>query len=352
MSAISVRRVKCLRAPSESSLQRTVRRQISLLCMFLAVVGCDQAEKTIKNKVKTISYKVAILLPSDTYLPLSAAGLEEGMLELGYRRGINIEYSIFNAQGDMAKLKSLAKDIVTSRPDVICPSTIIAINAIRETKTDLPVVFLESMYPVEFGLAKNLTLPGANYTGVTNMTGPMSGKRLELLVKMVPGIKRAALICNPDNQVSKLSLDTTREAAVKLGLQLVTYLVYKPEDVDKAIAQVHASRVDAFVLNPDAMVFSHLPKIVAMARKKKIPTMGIDRSQTEQGILASYGGGLKEIASQAARHVDRVLRGDSPAVIPVEPPRLFKLHINMKTAAEIGVTIPDEILHQATGYYR
>lgn len=320
--------------------------------MLLAVVGCDQAEKTIKTKAITKSYQVAVLLPSEIYLPLSAAGLEEGMLELGYRRGINIEYSIFNGQGDMVKLKSLARDIVASRPDVICPSTIMAINAIRETNTDLPVVFLESMYPVEFGLAENLTLPGANYTGVTNMTGPMSGKRLELLVKMVPGIKRAALICNPDNQVSKLSMNTTKDAAVKLGLELVSYLVYKPEDVDTALAQVQASRVDALVLNPDAMVFSRLPKIVAMARKKKIPTMGIDHSQTEQGILASYGGGLKEIANQAARHVDRVLKGDSPSVIPIEPPRMFKLSINMKTAAEIGVTIPDEILHQAAGYYR
>jgi putative ABC transport system substrate-binding protein len=325
---------------------------ISIIIILLAFSGCERAEKTNKTKVLNKTYKVAILLPSDMYLPLSAAGLKEGMQELGYREGKDIEYSILNADGDMAKLKALAREIVNSKPDVICPSTINAINAVRETKTDLPVVFLESMYPVEFSVVKNLAVPGTNYTGVTNMTGPMSGKRLELLVKMVPGIKRVALIFNPDNTVSKLSMETTKEAAAKLDLQLDIYRVHKPEDVDKAIAGVEASRVDAFVLNPDFMVFSRLKKIVAMTRKKKIPTMGIDHTQTEQGILASYGGGLKEIAHQAARHVDRVLKGNSPAVIPIEPPRRYQLFINMKTAKEIGVVIPEEILRQAAGYYR
>jgi len=329
----------------------------TILCLVSAIpllfsFGCERPQETRGSSATKKPHKVAILLVSDMYLPLSAEGLKEGMQELGYREGENIEYSIYNAKGDMAKLKALAAEIVSSRPDVICPSTIIAVDAVRETKTDLPVVFLESLYPVEFGVVKNLTAPGTNYTGVSSMTGPMSGKRLELLVKMVPGIKRVALIYSPDNTVSRLSLETTKEAAAKLGLQLDVYSVYKPEEVDKAIARVEASPVDAFVLNPDFMVFSRLKQIIAMARKKKIPTMGIDHTQTEQGILASYGGGLKEIAHQAARHVNRVLKGGSPAVIPIEPPRRYKLFINMKTAEEIGVVLPEEILHQAGGYYR
>ncbi|TFG36955.1 MAG: hypothetical protein E4H46_02675 [Desulfobacterales bacterium] len=156
-----------------------------------------------------------------------------------------------------------------------------------ETGTDLPVVFLESMYPVEFGMVKSLTTPGANYTGVSNMTSPMSGKRLELLAKMVPGIKRVAVICNPDNAVSKLSLETTKEAAADLGLQLDIHLVDKHVEVDEAIAGIESSPVDAFVLLPDFMVFSRLEKIAAMAKKKKIPTMAIDGTQAEMGLLAS-----------------------------------------------------------------
>lgn len=324
----------------------------AVVCLLPASVGCGQAEKTGEPGTSGKTYRVAILVPSSMYLSLSAAGLEEGLEELGYRHGKNIEYSVFDGQGDLAKLKSQAAAIVESRPDVICPSTIVAVDAVRETKTDLPVVFLESMYPVEFGLAKSLARPGANYTGVTNMTGPMSGKRLELLATMVPGITRVALICNPENQVSRLSLETTREAAERLGLQLDVYLVYKPEDVDEAIAKVAVSRAEGLVLNPDYMVFSRLAKIVAMARRKKIPTMGIDDSQAARGILASYGGGLKDIAQQAAGHVDKILRGGSPAVIPIEPPHRYKLSVNMKTAEEIGVALPEEILHQAADYYR
>ena len=325
---------------------------IFIAFVFTGAAGCEKAEQDNKVKMLKKPYKVAILLASDMYVPLSAEGLKEGMLDLGYREGENIEYSIYNAHGESAKLKYLAREIVAGKPDVICPSIIPAIDAVRETDTSLPVVFLESMYPVEFGVVKSLTKPGANYTGVSNMTGPMSGKRLELLSRMVPAIKRVAVICNPDNAVSKLSLETTKEAAAELGLQLDSYIVYTHEEVDEAIAGIEASPVDAFVLNPDFMVFSRLQEIIAMAGKKKIPTMGIDYTQAEQGFLASYGGGLKEIARQAARQVDRVLKGDSPAVIPIEPPRRHKLFINMKTAEEIGVALPEHILHQAAGYYR
>lgn len=325
---------------------------ILFIFVFLSTGGCKKADKNQQAESLEKIYRVAILVVSDTYLPLSAEGLKEGMLELGYRQGENIEYFIYNAQGDATKLKPLAKEIVDSRPDVICPSVNTAIEAVMETGTDLPVVFLEAMYPLEFGMVKSLTLPGANYTGVTNMTGPMSGKRLELLLKMAPGIKRVAVISNPANAGSKLSLETTKEAAAELGLQLDIHLVDKHEEVDEAIAKIESSPVDALVLLPDFMVFSRLEKIVVMAMKKKIPTMAIDRTQAEKGLLASYGGGLYEIARQAARQVDRVLHGESPANISVEQPHRYKLFINMKTSEEIGVTMPEEILYQAAGYYR
>lgn len=325
---------------------------IFLVFAFLSTGGCKKADNNQKAESQEKIFRVAILVVSDTYLPLSVEGLKEGMLTLGYREGENIRYSIYNAQEDTSRLKPLAREIVDSRPDVICPSINPAIEAVRETGTDLPVVFLESMYPVEFGMVKSLTNPGTNYTGVSNMTGPMSGKRLELLLKMIPGIKRVAVISNPDNAVSKLSLKTTKEAAADLDLQLDIHLVDKPEEVDETIAKIESSPVDALTLLPDFMVFSRLERIAAMAKKKKIPTMAIDRTQAEKGLLASYGGGLYDIARQAARHVDRIFKGESPANIPIEQPYRYNLFINMKTAEEIGVTLPEEILYQAAGYYR
>jgi len=325
---------------------------IFLVVVFISTGGCKKSDKNQQaEKIEKI-HRVAILVVSDTYLPLSVEGLQEGMLALGYREGENIEYFIYNAQGDTTKLKPLAREIVDSRPDVICPSINPAIEAVMETGTDLPVVFLESMYPVEFGIVKSLTNPGVNYTGVSNMTGPMSGKRLELLQMMVPGIKRVAVICNSDNAVSKASLETTKEAAAELGLQLDIHLVDKHEEVDAAIAKIESSPVDALVLLPDYMVLSRIEKIAAMAKKKKIPAMAIDGTQAEKGLLASYGGGLYDIARQAARLVDMVLQGESPANIPIEQPYRYNLFVNMKTAEEIGVTLPEEILYQAAGYYR
>ena len=325
---------------------------ILLFCMFFLVSSCQKTATEDKGKKVRDPYRIAILLASDMFLPLSADGLKEGMAELGYQEGKDVIYTVYNAKGDVNKLKLMAKEIVESRPDVICPSIITAIDAVKETGTDLPVVFLESMYPVEFGLAKSLNKPGTNYTGTSNMTGPMSGKRLELLKEMFPNIKRAAVICNPDNPVSLLSLEETRRAAKKMDVELEEYLVYKHEEVDEAILKVEAGTAQALLLNPDFMVFSRLDKIAEMAKRKKIPTMGIDPAQVKRGILASYGGGLKEIAHQAARHVDKVLKGVSPAEIPIEAPRRYRLYINLKTAEEIGADLPEDILLRAEGYYR
>lgn len=330
---------------------RRLKLLVPILMILLTFLGCQPAEKS-KTDSPPKKFRVAILLVSDMYLPLSAAGLQEGMRELGYQEGVDVEYLIYNAKDDLARLKTMAEEIVAGRPDVICPAILPAINAIKDTHTNLPVVFLESMYPVEFGLAESLLRPGANFTGVSNMTGPMSGKRLELFKQMIPGIRKVAVICNPDNLVAKLSLDKTKEAAARLGIELDIHPVYKVDEVDAAIAMIEAGPADALVLNPDFMVFARLEKIAAMARRKKIPTMGIDPTQVEKGLLASYGGGLKDIAAQAARQVDCVLNGQSPAVIPIEKPQRYKLYVNMKTAEEINVTLPDELLFQAEEYYR
>ncbi len=331
---------------------RNLIRIIVLAIPLLFSCGCERPPESSETALNPKKYEVAVLLTSDMYLPLSAAGLKEGMRELSYQDGKDIEYTVYNAAGDPAKLTSLAGQAVQANPDVICPSTISAIDAVKATGTNLPVVFLESMYPVEFGLVKSLVRPGTNYTGVSNMTGPMSGKRLELLVKIDPQIKRVAVICNPDNKVAGLSLEATKAAALDLGLQLDIHAIYNQNDLEAAIEKVRRSPADALVLNPDFMVFSRLAKIISMAKEKKIPTMGIDASQAEQGILVSYGGGLREIARQAARHVDRVLQGESPAGIPVEAPREYHLFVNLKTAEEIGRELPPEILYQAKGYYR
>ncbi len=325
---------------------------IALAFLLPFSFGCEQFQKSTAADQPQKKFQIAILLASDTYLPLSAEGLKEGMRELGYREGETVEYTIYNAEGDQERLKSLAIQAVKTSPDVICPSIVPAIEAVKATGTKLPVVFLESMYPVEFGLVESLVRPGTNYTGVSNRTGPMSGKRLELLSNMSPHIKRVAVIYNPANTVAALSLETTKRAAADLGLELDIHPIHDLADLESAIEKVRIGPADALALNPDFMVFSRLEEIIAMAREKKIPTMGIDPSQAEKGILASYGGGLKEIARQAASHVDRILQGESPMVIPVEAPREFHLFINLKTAEEIGLNLPNEILYQAEGYYQ
>lgn len=329
--------------------KRTIHWLVAGISLLL-LLGCERQGRNTVPHGKP--YTVAILVVSDIYLPLSAEGLKEGMRQLGYQEGADIAYRIYNAKGDPKRLDALAKEAVGSKPDVICPSTSVAIDVLKATGTTIPVVFLESMYPVELGVVKSLTKPGGTFTGVSNMTGPMSGKRLELLKKICPSIKRVAVICNPDNRVSALSLDATRVAAADLGLQLDVQQIHNLKQLDAAIGRLRTSAIDALVLNPDFMVFSRLPQLIELAKDKKIPTMGIDPTQVQAGILASYGGGLKEIAMQAAGQVDRVLRGEAPADIPIEAPRKYRLFINMKTADAIGVKLPQDVLYQAEGYYR
>ena len=295
--------------------------------------------------------RVAIIVVSETYVPLSARGLKEGMRDLGYREGQEIEYAIYDAQGEQGRLPSLVAEALESRPDVVCPSTITAINAVKASGTAVPVVFLESMYPVELGIVKSLTRPDTNFTGVSNMTGPMSGKRLEMLLKMCPRVRKVGLFYNPGNRVSLLSFQATQDAAARLGVQLVARPFEDARTLDAALAAARPGDFDALVLNPDYLVFSRLAKIVAMAKARRIPTMGFDASQVESGLLAGYGGGLQEIARQAAVQVDRVLRGESPATIPVEAPRKYRLFVNLGTAREIGVTLPPDVLYQADGHY-
>jgi putative ABC transport system substrate-binding protein len=322
------------------------------LLLLPALCGCGQPRDASGGPTATRRPRIAIVLVSDTYLPLSAEGLREGMRELGYRDGVDVEYDVLNAGGDQARLPALIAAELQKDPTVICPSTITAINAVKATRTRTPVVFLESMYPVELGIVQSLTHPGGNYTGVSNMTGPMSGKRLELLKRMCPRIRRVGLFYNPDNQVSRLSFEATRSAAEQLGVQLAARPFTTDGALAAAIEAVGPGDFDAIVLNPDFMVFKRLPEIVALAKAHRLPTMGFDATQVEAGLMASYGGGLKEIARQAARQVDRVLRGESAATIPVEPPRQYRLLVNLATAREIGVALPEEILYQADEYVR
>jgi putative ABC transport system substrate-binding protein len=296
--------------------------------------------------------RIAVLVVSDLYEQLSARGLIEGMEALGYHESEDIVYSIYNAQGDAARLPDLARRIAADNPDVICPVIVPAIQAVKDTGTSQPVVFLESMYPVELGFVRSLDRPGNNFTGVSNMTGPMSGKRLEMLKAMVPAISRVAVICNSDNQVAMMALEETKRAAAVLNLELEIHLVAKPEEVEESVSRIESGKADGLVLNPDFMVFSRLPLIIEMALRKKIPTMGIDQEQVKAGILASFGGGLKAIAAQAASQVDWVLNGRAPGDLPVEAPNRYDLFVNLSTAEKINITPAPEFLFQAAGYYR
>lgn len=330
-------------------------RHLSILTALFALLllcACKRSEDASPQHSAHQPYRVAVLVVSDMYLPLSVEGLKQGMESLGYKEGRDVEYAVYNARGDRTKLESLAREAIANKPNVICPSTITAIDAVRVAETKIPVVFLESMYPVEFGVVQSLTRPGGNYTGVSNMTGPMSGKRLELLQRICPSVRKVGVLCNPDNKVSTLAMETTRKAASELGIDLKVFSFSTVEEMDQAIARLAASDIDALTLNPDYMVFSRLPQLIDLALKKKIPSMGIDSTQVQQGVLASYGGGLREIAAQAARHVDRVLRDESPATIPIEAPVNYQLFLNIKTAERIGLKLPKEILYQAERFYQ
>ena len=264
--------------------------------------------------------------------------------ELGYVDGQNIVIEWRFAKGKADLLPELAAELVLLKVDVIIAAATLAIQAAKQATKTIPIVFPRAGDPVAYGLVDSLARPGGNITGVSAVSSDLSGKRLELLKEALPRISRVAIFYDP--QLS-LSLKEMQTAAQFLGVKIQALEVRTAADVENAFSAMKKERSDSLITMPPPSISVHQKRILELTEKHRLPGMHSNKGWVEAGGLMSYGLDGFDSDRRAAILVDKILKGAKPADLPVEQPMKFEFVINLKTAKQLGLTIPQSVLFRA-----
>jgi putative tryptophan/tyrosine transport system substrate-binding protein len=273
----------------------------------------------------------------------------QGLREHGYTEGQNvaIEYRFSEDRDD--RLPALARELVDRNVALIVTSGVPASFAARDATATIPVVLGGvAADPVETGLVASLARPGGNITGLSQMSSQASGKRLELLKEVIPGLARVAVFWNPINPVYGPVLKQLEVAAPTLGVELQRLEVRVPEDFGGAFASAIGQHADALLIPGDPLTTNRPGAVADLAVKHRLPAMMEYRVFPEAGGLISFGADIADLYRRSATYVDKILKGTRPADLPVEQASKFDLIINVKVAQALGLTIPASVLQQAT----
>ncbi len=290
--------------------------------------------------------RVAFLYPGtigDAERPVWEAFLSE-LGSRGYIEGKNFVLHRREANGRIERVPALIDELITLRPDVIVVVTTIGAVAAQHATATIPIVMWGAVDPVGFGLVSSLARPGGNITGTTAMSDVSVSKAVELLHLLVPAAHRLAVLMSSGAAAQPLHLALAKKAAEAMGLIVVPLPAPTAADLDNAFAEMVAKQCDALLVPIDVAI---RPSIPSLAAKSKIPAVYQLGNFVDIGGLASYGASQKQIARRTAYYVDKILKGTSPSDLPVEEPVTFELAVNLKTAAALGLTIPDAILARA-----
>jgi putative ABC transport system substrate-binding protein len=293
------------------------------------------------------------------FLPASAAAtaqlveaFQQGLREHGYIRGQNLVLEPRYAEGKAERLAGLASELVRAKVDVIVAGSTPGILAAKNATALIPIVMVTTGDPVAGGLVSSLARPGGNITGLTALGQELSGKRLEVLKEAVPKVSRVAVLLNPTNPDSSLSLNGVEAAARALGVRFGVQKVRDPTEFDNAFEAATREGARALMVLPDPMFVSERGRIVALSVKTRLPAMYAHREFVDAGGLMFYGASLADMWRRAATYVDKILKGAKPADLPVEQPKKFELVINLKAAKQIGLTIQANVLARANRVIR
>jgi putative ABC transport system substrate-binding protein len=273
--------------------------------------------------------------------------LLDGLRERGYSEGQNLVFERRFSEGHAERFPAFAAELVRLKVDcIIVPTTPAALAAKHATQT-IPMVMTTAIDPVGAGLVASLARPGGNITGLSVLAPELSGKRLELLQEVVPGMTHVAVLWNAANPANAAAWEETQAAARALGLLLHSQEVRDPQDFEGAFARMTQARPDTFLVLVDNLIAMHRPQIVAFATQQHLPSMFAERESVVAGGLMSYGPSIPDLYRRAATYVDKILKGTKPADLPVEQPLKFELVVNLKTAQALGLTIPPIVRFQA-----
>ncbi len=292
--------------------------------------------------------RIGVLEP--TSMALNAANLDafrQGLRELGYVEGQNFVVEYRSADGRGERFPDLAAELVRLKVDVILTRGTPAVIAAKNATRTIPVVMAASGDPVLSGVVSSLARPGGNVTGLSAVVVEVSGKRLELIREVAPGVSRVAALFNMSNPNDALQWKETETAAPTLRVQLQLLDVRKPGDFAGAFDAAVKGRAGALFVGLDALTWANHRPIVDLAAKHRLPAIYGGREFVDAGGLIAYGVSYPHLYRRAATYVDKILKGAKPADLPVEQPTKLELVINLKTAKTLGLTIPPSLLGRA-----
>lgn len=291
-------------------------------------------------------YRIGVVFHGGSYAP-ALDGLRDGLGELGLVEGKQFVFHVRDVKGDLKSVEAAARSLEGEQVDLIYAVSASVTLATKRATKSVPIVFYAGADPVGLGLIESIPRPGGRLTGIHGWFSELAAKRLEVLKEMLPGLRRVVTFHNPGNAAAQQSLKTVRDAARRLGVELVERHVTSVENLREALRSLRPGEVDAFCYVADSMITSQADLVVDIARTKRLPTMFGTREDVAKGALASYGVSYHAMGRRSAKHVQRVLLGADPGTIPVEQLDRFFFAINLKTAKAFGLTIPPSVLARA-----
>jgi putative ABC transport system substrate-binding protein len=283
----------------------------------------------------------------DRLSPANIAAFLQGMAELGWtdRRNMAIDYRW--AAGDPDRFRRSAAELVALSPDVILASGAVSAAPLQQATRSVPIVFVNATDPVASGLVASLARPGGNLTGFATFEYGISAKWLELLKQITPGLKRAAILRDPGLASGIGQVGAIQAVAPSFGVELTLIDVRDPAEIERAVTAFARGSGNGLITSTNILAIVHRQLIISLAARHALPVVYPFRLFVADGGLASYGPDLSDSFRRAASYVDRILKGEKPADLPVQNPTRYELVLNLKTAKAQGITIPPELFARA-----
>ena len=324
-------------------------KMLGIFLCSLLLAPCFPVEAQQPTKILRIGF-VGATSPAVNSARIEA--FRQGLRELGYVEGKNIAIEWRYAEGKLDRLPALAAELVHLKVDVIITGGSSVTVAAKKATSTIPIVMARDPDPVGNGFVASLARPGGNITGLATLAPGIGGKQLELLKEVVPKLTRVAILGNSTGPGTAARLSEVELAATAFGGKLQYLDIRDPADIETAFRQASNGNAEALLVLGSAVLVSRRTQVVELAVKNHLPATYNIRAFVEAGGLMSYGPSFNDLHRRAATYVDKIIRGAKPADLPVEQPTKFEFIVNLKTATQIGLTIPPNVLARANRVIR
>jgi putative tryptophan/tyrosine transport system substrate-binding protein len=323
-------------------------RRREFIALFTGITGVFPSD--VRAQPTDRVRRIGVLMSTSADDPQSRARMEaflQAMRQLGWTNGDNLRIETRWAPGRTDEITQYARELVALAPDIILATASPTVAALQATTRTVPIVFAHAVDPVGAGFVQSLARPGGNATGFVLFEYSIGAKMLELLKEVSPGLRRAAVLRDPVTAGGIGQFGAIQSVALSLGIEANPVDVRDPGHIERAVTAFAQSSSGGLVVTASPLATFHRELIIALAGRFKLPAIYSERFWVSDGGLISYGPYIVDQYRRAAAYVDRILRGDKPADLPVQAPTKYELAINLKTAKALGVTIPTSLLTRA-----